>query len=151
MPNESDHDEVLKALEQALEENPQLQGLPAEEVARQLVRGGYLGEEPPLALLEDMLEGTGEAEEPRRPFGAGASEEGAMRAPAMRGTFRNQWEAEPMAEPVDLEAERRELEEAGWEPIERAGKLVWRNPKSGHLYPQGAAISVLRRGLIEDD
>jgi hypothetical protein len=28
------------------------------------------------------------------------------------------------------------------------GKLVWRNPRSGHLYPQGAAISLIRAGKL---
>ena len=42
--------------------------------------------------------------------------------------------------------ERRELEEAGWELVERhADKTaVWRNPESGHLYPQEAAVAWVR-------
>ncbi len=55
---------------------------------------------------------------------------------------------EPEAVPVDKEQEQRELEEAGWERLERQGKTVWRNPESGHLYPQGAAIALLRRGVF---
>lgn len=55
------------------------------------------------------------------------------------------WNDEPIAEQIDKEAEQRKLEAAGWERIERQGKIVWRNPKSGHLYPQGAAIDRLRR------
>ena len=54
-------------------------------------------------------------------------------------------EDEPEAVSVDPEAQQRELKEAGWEPIERLGKVVWRHPLSGHLYPQGAAIQRLRR------
>ena len=46
--------------------------------------------------------------------------------------------------PVDLEAQRRELEEAGWTRIERLGKVVWKRPNSGYLYPQGVAIRLLR-------
>ena len=55
------------------------------------------------------------------------------------------YEDEPEAVPVDPEAQQRDLKEAGWEPIERLGKVVWRHPWSGHLYPQGAAIQRLRR------
>src|ERR671917_737740 len=50
--------------------------------------------------------------------------------------------------PVDLKAQQRELEAAGWQRLERVGKLVWRNPRSGHLYPQGAAISLIRAGKL---
>jgi hypothetical protein len=48
------------------------------------------------------------------------------------------------AAPVDLEAQRRELEEAGWTRIERLGKVVWRRPNSTYLYPQGVAIRLVR-------
>ena len=42
--------------------------------------------------------------------------------------------------------ERRELEEAGGDLIERRadGTGVWRNPESGHLYPQVAAVAWVR-------
>jgi hypothetical protein len=46
--------------------------------------------------------------------------------------------------PVDLEAQRRELEEAGWVRIERLGKVVWRRPNSAYLYPQGVAVRLVR-------
>jgi hypothetical protein len=60
-------------------------------------------------------------------------------------------EEEPLAVPIDKEAEQRELKEAGWELIETAtGKILWRNPESDHLYPQGAAISLLRRKAHSD-
>jgi hypothetical protein len=49
---------------------------------------------------------------------------------------------------VDVEAQERELVAAGWERLERVGKIVWRNPRSGHLYPQGAAIALIRAGKI---
>ncbi len=58
---------------------------------------------------------------------------------------RDSWNDEPIAEQIDKEAEQRKLEAAGWERIERQGKIVWRNPESGHLYPQGAAIARVRR------
>lgn len=52
---------------------------------------------------------------------------------------------EPEAERLDQEAERQDLEAAGWVRMEREGKIVWRNPESGHLYPQGAAVALVRR------
>ncbi len=57
---------------------------------------------------------------------------------------------DPGAVPVDKEAEQHELEAAGWERLEREGKIVWRNPESGYLFPQGAAIDLLR-GRREDE
>ena len=45
---------------------------------------------------------------------------------------------------VDPEAQQRELEEAGWKPIERMGKIVWQRPDSQYLYPQGVAIRMVR-------
>jgi hypothetical protein len=39
---------------------------------------------------------------------------------------------------------RHELEAAGWERVERGGFIVWRNPKSGHLYPQDVALHIVR-------
>ena len=48
------------------------------------------------------------------------------------------------AVPVDPQAQRRELEEAGWKPLERMGKLVWQRPDSQYLYPQGVAIRIVR-------
>jgi hypothetical protein len=47
---------------------------------------------------------------------------------------------EPEVAPLDQEAEQRELEEAGWERVYRQGKLLWRHPESGSLYPQGPAV-----------
>jgi hypothetical protein len=41
--------------------------------------------------------------------------------------------------------ERRELEAAGWEPEEREGETVWKNPANGLLYPQGQAVAIVRR------
>lgn len=59
---------------------------------------------------------------------------------------------EPKSVPLDLEAQQRDLEAAGWERLYRTGKLLWRHPESGHLYPQGAAVARLgqdRRGEDE--
>ena len=50
----------------------------------------------------------------------------------------------PGVVPVDLEAQRRELVDAGWAPIDRLGKVVWRRPDSHYLYPQGVAIRLVR-------
>ena len=52
--------------------------------------------------------------------------------------------------PVDPEAQRRELEEAGWTPIERLGKVVWQRPTSNYLYPQGVAIRLVREAAEND-
>jgi hypothetical protein len=52
---------------------------------------------------------------------------------------------EPETVPVDVESQERQLEEAGWEPVDRMGKRVWRHPESGHLYPHGPAFKRLRR------
>ncbi len=50
-----------------------------------------------------------------------------------------------------LEQERQELEEAGWEHVEDAlGKSFWRNPDSGYLYPQAAAVSIVRGENVAD-
>ena len=47
----------------------------------------------------------------------------------------------------ERERQRRELEEAGWELVERGGgKTIWRNPQSGRLYPQSVAITLVRKG-----
>jgi hypothetical protein len=47
----------------------------------------------------------------------------------------------------EKEAQQRELEEAGWELVERGGgKTIWRNPRSGGLYPQSVAITMVREG-----
>lgn len=55
-------DEILGALRQASFNNPRLTEMPPEEVARQLVLGGHLQQEPSPALVADMLDAL-EAEE----------------------------------------------------------------------------------------
>lgn len=60
----------------------------------------------------------------------------------------------PKVQPVDIvipqetERERAErqadMEDAGWERVDRQGKLFWKNPQSGRLYPQGAAVQRLQ-------
>ena len=50
----------------------------------------------------------------------------------------------PATVPVDVESQERQLREAGWVPVERLGKRVWRHPETGHLYPQGPALKRLR-------
>jgi hypothetical protein len=48
-------------------------------------------------------------------------------------------------------AERCELEAAGWEPVVRCeGKIVWRSPGSGYLYPQGVGIAMVREGAATE-
>ena len=56
-------DQILRALREGLNENSRLKEMPAEEVARQLVRHGHLEREPPPPpLVAEALEGL-EAEE----------------------------------------------------------------------------------------
>ncbi len=55
MKNEPRLDEVLETLERALVANPRLRDTPAEEVARQLMLGGYLEEEPPPGAVGDAM------------------------------------------------------------------------------------------------
>ena len=44
----------------------------------------------------------------------------------------------------ERETRQRELEAAGWERTERQGKVIWRNPKSGYLYPEDVAAAMIR-------
>ena len=55
-------DQILRALREGLNENPRLKEMPAEEVARKLVRHGHLERKPPPPLVAEALEGL-EAEE----------------------------------------------------------------------------------------
>ncbi len=55
-------DGILAALEDAIRRDPRLRERPAEDVSRELVRGGYLAEEPSPTLVAEML-GTLEREE----------------------------------------------------------------------------------------
>ena len=49
-------EEILDALREAIFDNPRLTEMPAEEVARQLILGGYLQKEPSPALVADMFD-----------------------------------------------------------------------------------------------
>ena len=49
-------EEILDALREAIFDDPRLTEMPAEEVARQLVLGGHLQEEPSPVLVADMLD-----------------------------------------------------------------------------------------------
>lgn len=55
-------DQILEALKRAVRVDPGLRELPAEEMSRELVRGGYLDAEPDPVLVAEMAEGL-EAEE----------------------------------------------------------------------------------------
>lgn len=55
-------DEILEALREAIFDNPRLAEMPSEEVARQLILGRHLQEEPSPELVADMLDAL-EAEE----------------------------------------------------------------------------------------
>ncbi len=52
-PNGPTHDEIVEALERAVMDIPRLREFTPEEMARQLVLGGYLREEPSLERVED--------------------------------------------------------------------------------------------------
>lgn len=58
MKREPNHDKVLEtleALQRALKDNPHLRDIPTEEVARQLMLGGYLREEPSPGLVGEAM------------------------------------------------------------------------------------------------
>jgi hypothetical protein len=61
-PNEPTHDEIVQALQRAVQDIPRLREFTTEEAAHQLVLGGYLREEPSLERLADAF-GTLIAEE----------------------------------------------------------------------------------------
>lgn len=44
---------------------------------------------------------------------------------------------------MDKEEARRKLEEAGWEPEEREGETIWRNPEDGNWYEERRAVQIL--------
>ncbi len=60
-----DPDRVLAALKEALGDDPKMRERPAEEVSGELVRGGYLDEEPDPVVVAEMM-GTLDAEGPGR-------------------------------------------------------------------------------------
>lgn len=65
--------------------------------------------------------------------------------------LRESWKGRKPTE-EELEQECRELREAGWELVEDSvGKRIWRKPDSGHLYPQDAAVTIVRGENIADD
>ena len=55
MKDEPGYDEVLRALERALMDNPRLREAPVEELAHLLVLGGYLKEEPSIGLMGEVM------------------------------------------------------------------------------------------------
>ena len=51
----------------------------------------------------------------------------------------------------DFSRDHERLEEAGWEFVEETQQItLWRNPESGRLYPQRAAIGLVSEGLAPD-
>ena len=57
-----DPDQILEAIKGLLRDDPEARQRTAEEVSKELVRDGYLQEEPDPVLVAEMLEGL-EAEE----------------------------------------------------------------------------------------
>jgi len=53
--DEPSPEEILEALREAVFENPRLTEMPTEEVARQLVLGSHLQEEPSAVLVAELL------------------------------------------------------------------------------------------------
>ncbi len=77
MPMRPSPDEIYDALTEAVRDDPRLPERPAEEVSKELVRGGYLGEEPAAALMAEMLrdlEGGGQRPQPQGPRPGGTPE-----------------------------------------------------------------------------
>ena len=60
-------DGILSALRKALGENPELRQRPAEEISGDLVRSGYLDEEPDPVLVAEMVEGLEDEERTAQP------------------------------------------------------------------------------------
>ena len=52
-----DPDQILEAIKGLLRDDPEARQRPAEEVSKELVRDGYLQEEPDPVLVAEMLEG----------------------------------------------------------------------------------------------
>lgn len=50
-----DPDEILEALKKAVRDDPGVREQPAEDLSRDLVRSGYLREEPDPVLVAEML------------------------------------------------------------------------------------------------
>ena len=51
----------------------------------------------------------------------------------------------------NLGRDHERLKEAGWELVEETLQItLWRNPESGRLYPQRAAIGLVSEGLAPD-
>ena len=55
MPMRPGLDAIYEALRRAIRDDPQLLERKAEQVSKELVRGGYLHDEPALALVAEVL------------------------------------------------------------------------------------------------
>ena len=69
MPMRPGPDEIYEALTRAVRDDPRLPERTAEEVSKELVRGGYLHEEPAAALVAEMLRGLEVGEQRPQPQG----------------------------------------------------------------------------------
>jgi hypothetical protein len=67
-------DRILEALKGLLRDDPGARQRPAEEVSKELVRGGYLQEEPDPVLVAEMLEGLEAEEQSLQPDEVGGEE-----------------------------------------------------------------------------
>ena len=78
MPMRPGPDEIYEALREAVRDDPRLPERSAEEVSKELVRGGYLQEAPTAALVAEALRDLEVGEQRPQPQGPrpdGASEE----------------------------------------------------------------------------
>ncbi len=69
MPMRPGLDAIYEALRRAIRDDPQLLERKAEEVSKELVRGGYLHDEPAVALLAEVLSDVGAGEPRPQPQG----------------------------------------------------------------------------------
>ena len=52
----------------------------------------------------------------------------------------------------EIAQEHQELEQAGWEYVEEGvGKILWKHPNSDYLYPQDAAVTIVRGENVAED
>ena len=69
MPMRPGLDAIYEALRRAIGDDPQLLERKAEEVSKELVRGGYLNAEPAVALVAEVLRDVEAGELPLQPQG----------------------------------------------------------------------------------
>ncbi len=84
MPMRPGPDAIYEALSRAMRDDPLLPERKAEEVSKELVRGGYLHEEPAVALVAEVLSDVEAAERRPQPQGPRPSAPEEWRTAAFR-------------------------------------------------------------------